>query len=299
MRQAHLRDLIAVVESGSVRGAARRLGLTQSAVSKNLIALERDFGVPLLVRSTHGVEPTEFGRIVIRRARLADAELRKAHEEIAALSGGNGGAVSIGLSSTAECLLATRAIDRFHAQRPGAMVNIQGGTAVTMAGLLREGRLDFAVVPSVPKLLGTDLHAERLLSTDMVVVARDGHPRAQARRLEELAGYEWILGARPGDIEPAILSAHAQMNLPPPKFTIQRDSFSALIFLLMQSDHVAITSLPPVEPFCRKGQLTVIRLDLKLAPMVQYLVRSSLRPLSTNADLLAAEFRRAARSQRR
>lgn len=299
MREAHLRDLIAVVETGSVRGAARRLGITQSAVSKNLLALERDFGVPLLLRSAHGVEPSEFGKLLLRRARLADAELRKAREEIAALSGAHLGAVTIGLSSTAECLLAARALERFHGQRPEAMVNIQGGTAVTMAGLLREGRLDFAAAPSFPKLLGTDLRAERLLSTDMVVVARDGHPLRHATRLQELAGCDWILGARPGDIEPAIVSAFAQAGLAAPTFRIQRDSFSALMFLLMQSDHVAITSLPPVEPFCRPGQLAIVPLQLKLAPMVQYLVRSSQRPLAPNAELLAAEFRRVARAHRR
>lgn len=299
MRHAHLRDLIAVIETGSVRAAARRLGLTQSAVSKNLTAMEREFGVPLLVRSAQGVEPTEYGRILLRRARLAEGELRKAHEEIAALSGGDLGAVSIGLSVVAECLLATRAIRKFHEQKEGALVSIRGGTAVTMVGMLREGQLDFAVAPSAAKLIGTDLTAERLLSTDMVVVARDGHPQANATELQDLAQCQWILGARPVDIEPAAVSAFRGADLPVPSFPIQRDSFSALIFLLMQSDYVAITSLPAAQPFCRPGLLTIIPLRIKLAPMVQYLITSTLRPLSPNASLLAAEFRKAARSQRR
>lgn len=299
MRHAHLRDLIAVIETGSVRAAARRLGLTQSAVSKNLTAMEREFGVPLLVRSAQGVEPTEYGRILLRRARLAEGELRKAHEEIAALSGGDLGAVSIGLSVVAECLLAARAIRKFHEQKEGALVSIRGGTAVSMTSMLREGQLDFAVAPSAAKLIGTDLTAERLLSTDMVVVARDGHPQANATELQDLAPCQWILGARPVDIEPAAVSAFRGADLPVPTFPIQRDSFSALIFLLMQSDYVAITSLPAVQPFCRPGLLTIIPLRIKLAPMVQYLITSTLRPLSPNASLLAAEFRKAARSQRR
>ena len=80
VREAHLRDLIAVIETGSVRSAARKLGLAQAAVSKNLTALEKSLGVPLLVRSARGVEPTEFGRIVLRRARVIDAELRHLQE---------------------------------------------------------------------------------------------------------------------------------------------------------------------------------------------------------------------------
>ena len=67
MREAHLRDLIAVIETGSIRSAARKLGLAQAAVSKNLTALEKSLRVPLLVRSARGVELTEYGRIVLRR----------------------------------------------------------------------------------------------------------------------------------------------------------------------------------------------------------------------------------------
>lgn len=299
MREAHLRDLIAVLESGSVRAAARRLQITQGAVSKNLAALERTFGVPLLVRSTHGVEPTEFGRILLRRARLADIELKKAQEEIAARLGEHHGSVSIGLSSTAEALLAAPAICKFRAARPDTLVSIQGGNALTMVGLLREGRLDFAVGTAAPALVGADLRSERLLSSDLVVVARHGHPRARTRELTALADCEWILGARPGDIEPAVVSAFQEAGLPLPRFAVQRDSFSALIFLLQQTDYVAVTSLPAVEPFLREGLLARLPVQRRFAPMVQYLVTSAVRPLKPSAQALAAEFRKAARGQRR
>ena len=66
MREAQLRDFIADADLGSVRGAARRLKLSQGAISKNLLAL--------LLWSAHGVEPTEYGKVLLRRARLADAE---------------------------------------------------------------------------------------------------------------------------------------------------------------------------------------------------------------------------------
>ena len=86
MRDARLRDFIAVVDAGGVRAAARVLGSTQSGVSRNLAALEAELGVSLLQRSNHGIELTEFGRLLLRRARIVDAELRKAAEEISTLS---------------------------------------------------------------------------------------------------------------------------------------------------------------------------------------------------------------------
>jgi len=299
MREAHLRDFMAVVETGSLRAAARKLDISQAAISKNLSALERACGLPLLVRSAHGVEPTEGGRILLRRARLADAELRKAQEEMAALSGEHRGVVNVGLSSTAEVLLASRAIQRFHALRPTISINLQGGNAFTMAGLLREGKLDFAVVPAAKDLAGSDLHAVRMLSTELVIVTRADHPAARADNLRALQDCQWILGARPGDNEPAIVTAFAHAGLPAPRFRLQRESFSALIFLLMQTDFVAVTSYPSVEPFCRPGFLAVVPVKVKFPPMVQYLLTSAIRPLTANAELLASEFRRARRGYKR
>jgi LysR family transcriptional regulator of abg operon len=299
MREAHLRDFIAVADSGSLRGAARYLKLTQGAVSKNLLALEREFGVPLLIRSTHGVELTEFGRILLRRARLADVELRKAKDEIAELTGHHHGIVSIGMSSTGEALLAAPAIQRFREAQPGAVVNMRGGTAATLVSLLREGRLDFAVSPVSRTVLGSDLRAERLLSSDFVAVVREGHPCAGATELSELQDCEWIHGTRPGELDPVILGAFRKAQLPPPSFAVQRDSFSALIFLLLQSDYVALASIPASAPFCRPGLLTRVPLNANLGVSVQSLLTPATRPLTPQAQLLASEIRRAARGQRR
>jgi DNA-binding transcriptional LysR family regulator len=299
MREAHLRDFIAVADLGSVRGAARRLKISQGAVSKNLLALERELGVALLVRSTHGVEPTEYGKILLRRVRLADNELRKAREEIAAAAGHAHGTVQVGLSSTAEALLAAEAIAAYRQQFPDGTVRIRGGTASTLVALLREGKIDFAVTPVAAPALGPDLHAERLFGVDFVVVARDGHPKARATDIAQLADCEWIHGARPQELDPAIVGAFRKAGLPPPRFAVQRDSFSALLFLLLQTDYVAIATEPTVAPLCGKGLLTRIPLAVRPGVSHQSLLTPSARPLAPQAAALAAQIRKAARRLRR
>jgi DNA-binding transcriptional LysR family regulator len=299
MREAHLRDFIAVADTGSLRGAARQLKLTQGAVSKNLIALEREFGVPLLVRSTHGVELTDFGRILLRRARLADTELRKAKDEIAQATGHEQGVVNVGLSSAAEATLAAEAVRRFRTLHPEARVNLRGGTAPTLLGLLRDGRLDFAVSPVSKPVLGADLRAERLFSADFVVVLRDGHPQADATELAQLGDCEWIHGARPGGLDPAINAVFRKAQLPLPAFAVQRDSFSALLFLLLRSDYVALATEATVLPFCRPGLLRRVPLRIRLGVSVHSLLTPASRPLTPQARSLAAEIRRVARGQRR
>jgi len=55
MRLNQIRDLIAVSEAGSLRAAARRIGISQPAMSKSLAELEREFQAQLLTRTSRGV----------------------------------------------------------------------------------------------------------------------------------------------------------------------------------------------------------------------------------------------------
>lgn len=66
-----LQVLIALVKSGSTTGAARLLNLSQSAVSKQLLAFEHLTGVPLFTRTNHGLILTEAGSIYVDRAKVA------------------------------------------------------------------------------------------------------------------------------------------------------------------------------------------------------------------------------------
>ena len=65
-QMSHLFHLRVVVESGSMRRAAENLNVTQPALSRSIAQLEKQFGRLLLVRHARGVEPTEYGRRVVR-----------------------------------------------------------------------------------------------------------------------------------------------------------------------------------------------------------------------------------------
>lgn len=73
---------VAVVENGSLAGAARRTGLTPSAVSKLVSRLERDFGAPLLRRTTRSMTVTDAGQTYYERARHVLEELRAVEREM-------------------------------------------------------------------------------------------------------------------------------------------------------------------------------------------------------------------------
>ena len=88
-RRLRFRDLqvfFAVVDSGSMAKAALRLGMTQPAVSDIVAGLEQMFGVRLFDRNPRGVEPTIYGRAILKRGRAAFDELRQGIKDIDFLS---------------------------------------------------------------------------------------------------------------------------------------------------------------------------------------------------------------------
>src|SRR5258707_5422492 len=80
MKLHQIRDLLAVAEKGSLRAAARHLGLAQPSISRSIRELERELEVPLLERHARGTVLTPTGRRFAARASAAASELRRARE---------------------------------------------------------------------------------------------------------------------------------------------------------------------------------------------------------------------------
>jgi DNA-binding transcriptional LysR family regulator len=228
MQTTHLLNFVAVIETGSVRAAAKRLGVSPAAISKNLSALERKLGVTLLSRSARGAEPNDFGRSLLRRARVIEAELDRARDDIAALIGQRRGSVSIGISPTAECLLLPRALPRFRETYADIPVRMMGGTVSSTIKALREAALDFAVGSASAFTHEPDLRKERLLNSEMTIIARPGHSLSKARALEELKDAEWVINAGVSDPDPATVVMFRPPREPwSPSFAKQRERFAA------------------------------------------------------------------------
>src|ERR1700730_9345899 len=84
LRDLHI--LLAVVERGSMAKAAAELAISQPAVSKTIADMEYALGLPLLERSRTGIEPTTYGRALVKRGRAIFDEIKQGIEELAFLS---------------------------------------------------------------------------------------------------------------------------------------------------------------------------------------------------------------------
>jgi len=198
-----LRAFDAVVRTGGVGAAARQLGVTQSAVSQQLRALEASLGVPLLVRDGRSVRPTDAGQ------RLG-ARLGPAFEEIdAALADAvrSDAALTVSLPPTFAIRWLIPRLSDFQARHPQVAIRLV--TTAAFADFRRDG-IDCAIRYGTGKWPG--FHAELLLRGDIFPVATP----AMAKRLTkpfDLARVPWLIvdsAPRPADWPTWLAAAKAE-----------------------------------------------------------------------------------------
>ncbi|KOU24429.1 LysR family transcriptional regulator [Streptomyces sp. WM6368] len=183
-----------VAHLASFTAAARSLGYTQSAVSRQIQTLENEWGTPLFDRLPRGVRLTEAGRVLLPHAKAVGERLRTARAELDALRALDAGRLRIGAFSTADAALLPRALAAFRARHPGVTVTRTEGPSAKHLALLAAGDLDLAVVADTSAQPPSGCTPHHLLDERMYVALPSGHRLAgQAHvRLAELAEEEWI-----------------------------------------------------------------------------------------------------------
>jgi LysR family hydrogen peroxide-inducible transcriptional activator len=172
MELRHLDTLVAIAEEGSFTAAADALATVQSNVSDQVRQLENELGVPLLVRSRRGAEPTEFGMLVLDRARRVQRELEALRGDIALLRGLEAGYARLGVVGTASRWLVPALIDDLRERAPGVRLRVNEGASERLFGEVVDGELAQAVVTE--PVNDRRLAVETLLEEDVIgLVHRD------------------------------------------------------------------------------------------------------------------------------
>jgi len=190
-----LRSFLATADTGSLSAAARRLGLSQPTLSRQMVALEQALGVTLFERVGRAVQLTDAGAALVEHARAMGA----AADELALAASGQAqeaeGPVSVSASDAVAAWLLPPIVARLRDQAPGIVVEVISSNALAD---LRRREADIAVRhlrPDHPDLIGR-LVREGTAShyASHAYVARHGHPR----RADEIAGHRFIGTDRSG-----------------------------------------------------------------------------------------------------
>ena len=191
-----MRVLREVAARGSFSAAAEALSFTQSAVSQQVAALERETGTTLLERGSRGVRLTDAGRALVAHADAILARIEDAEEELAALAGLRGGRLRLASFQSAGATLVPRAVKAFHDRHPDVELSMVEAEPDDAQERLRAGDIDLAVVYDFEPLpsLGEDLELSHLIDDCYdAVLAKDHRLASRSRlRLADLAEDPWI-----------------------------------------------------------------------------------------------------------
>jgi len=93
----HLEQIVAISRHGGFSGAARRLGMAQSTLSKNIARLEAKLGVELFAREAGAAQPTSYGRFLVARAEAVLCDVEALNHDFDKLVHGERGRLRIGV----------------------------------------------------------------------------------------------------------------------------------------------------------------------------------------------------------
>lgn len=295
MKLNQLRNMIAIVERGSLRAAARHLDVAQSALTRSIRELERELGSALFERDTRGMVLTPMGKLFFQRASSAVNELTRAREEMAQARGGTDGTVTAGLSIMPHVGMLPGAMPLFRKHFPGVVLKVIEDLYPAIEPGLRDGSVDFYLGASPNGPLAPGLVSKLLFHNTRLVFARKGHPLAAAKSLRELAQAEWLTPSLTTIATEDLNILFGSFGLPPPQIRLQAHSAMSVMVALASTDLLAMLPEQWNEFSLTQDALQVIRLRERLsAPDIIFVRRADL-PLTPAAEYFADMLQRYSR----
>ena len=174
MEHTHLRALIAVVEEGSFRAAAKRLGISQPSLSQRIGRLEEQSGTDLFDRKPDGAVLTRSGNILYQRACEIIALLDETRELLRAADEDAARGLSIGAIPTIASFVIPRAIRAIRDDMPDVSCVASELTTEDLLDAVASGRIDVGVLASAPDGDRVSLVAEHVGDEPLMLASASG-----------------------------------------------------------------------------------------------------------------------------
>ena len=274
-RHLKLRDLhvfFTVVQAGSMAKAATHLRVTQPAVSQVISDLEHALGVKLLDRNPRGVEPTVYGRSLLKGGAAAFDDLKQTIKEIEFLSDSATGEVRIGCPETVAAILPP-VIENLYRRHPGIVLHVSEVVAPTLdLPPIRNRALDVAIVRIVESSsrhrLADDLDVEVLFTDENVVVADARSHWARRRKIDlaELVNEHWIVPGAATTSGIVFAEAFRLRGLSPPKVSLVTFSVALRTNMLASGRHLTVFPRSMVHLYADRMSVKILPLRLPTVP---------------------------------
>ena len=289
-RRLKLRDLhilLAVAKSGSMGKAAAELAISQPSISKAIADVEHAVGLRLLDRGPQGIEPTIYGRALLKCGVAVFDELRQGVNELDFLTDPHAGELRIGCTETMAAGFVSAAVDHITRQYPRVAFHlVPADTGTLVHRELRQRNVELVITPTATLGLEGDLNVEILFDDRFVVMAGTESKWARRRRLKltDLINERWVLP--PADSLPGthIAQAFRATGIEPPR--AHMISFSLPLHHHLLATGNFLTMLPAsMLRFGKHLPLKVLSVETKGNPYPTGIVTLKNRTLSPLAHV--------------
>src|SRR3954466_7829028 len=220
-----------VVEAGSITHGAERAHLALAAASTRIRQMEEALGAALLLRSRHGVTPTQAGRTLLQHARTILAQAERLREDLGAYAGGLAGQVRVLSNTNALTEFLPDTLSSFLAAHPHVSVDLEERLSDEIVGLIAEGVADIGIVAGTVDVGGLTTYPYRS-DRFVLVVARD-HALAKRAKIgfAEVLEYDFVGLDRASALQ-RFLASKASLIGRPLRLRVQLRSFDAVCRLV-------------------------------------------------------------------
>jgi DNA-binding transcriptional LysR family regulator len=199
-RRLKLRDLhifMTVAQQGSMGKAAKQLAVSQPVVSKAISDLEHTLNVQLVDRTAQGIEPTVYGKALLRNGTVVFDDLRRSVKEIEFLTDPTAGEVRIASSDMVNATFVPAVIDCLARKYPRLFFNVRAPRIDAFHSMVRERTVDLALAHVTRPLKEEDLQVELLYPDALFVVAGVDNKWVRRRKVQlaELLDEPWCLAS--------------------------------------------------------------------------------------------------------
>lgn len=247
----HLKTLLALEETGSVSLAAKRVFLTQSALSHQIRMLENHYGAPLFERKSTPLRFTPIGERLLRLAHDLLPQVTDAERDLARIIEGEAGELRIAVECHTCFDWLMPAMGEFRPIWPQIELDIVSGFQADPIGLLLQHRADLAIVSEAEKQNGISF--QPLFAYEMVGICAPDHPLAAKNvwTAEDFIGETLITYPVPDEMLDLPKKILIPKNINPPR----RHSELTIAIIQLVASRRGIAALPywTVMPYLEKG----------------------------------------------
>lgn len=254
-----LRYFVAVAKVGSIRGAARNLNVVSSAVNRQILNLEQQFGLQLFDRVGRGIKLSEAGQVLLVHAKRALRDFNSALEALDDLSGLRRGVVRVAIVESIADTLMTHVVSKFQQQYPGIQVHITIGSSLQVMQAITAANVHVALGFNAPN--HEELTHGKAQELTIGAVVRPDHPLAKLKKCSLADCVEHPMAVPSSDLSIGnIMSQAIAGSGLKPKTLIKTNSLRFMKSLAIESAYVAFQTRLGMEADRKAGNLIFIPL---------------------------------------